>query len=448
MRDKVKDLLLSEGVERGTDITVALSGGADSVSLLLALCELKDELGLKIHAAHLNHCLRGDEADADEQFCRELCDELGVPFVSEKADVKAVAKSGRMSIELAARQVRYEFLERCGTGLIATAHTADDNLETVIYDLSRGTGLAGLCGIPVRRDRFIRPLINCTRAEIEDFLAERGRDYRTDSTNSDDAYRRNFIRHKIVPLIKQLNPNAAASVRGTCEGLVADNDFLEGEAKRCAARIRGENGFDLGGLKELPDAVLSRIIIREYRDTAGISPDRRTVKAVLAAVSAGEGKIAGEGGAFAEIRKGELCFHRPPAVIESTVLPKDFSDFSFGGYVFSRRSEKDFAKSAKVHNLLLFAALDCDKIIGTVTVRPRQEGDRFRPAGRGCAKTLRKFFNETGVPAWLRGEIPVICDEKGIIAVGTLAVDERVRVTEKTGNLLIIEGGKNGGHEQ
>ena len=127
---------------------------------------------------------------------------------------------------------------------------------------------------------------------------------------------------------------------------------------------------------------------------------------------------------------------------------KDFSDFSFGGYVFSRRSEKDFAKSAKVHNLLLFAALDCDKIVGAVTVRPRQEGDSFRPAGRGCAKTLRKFFNETGVPAWLRGEIPVICDEKGIIAVGTLAVDERVRVTEKTGNLLIIEGGKNGGHEQ
>ena len=175
MLNSVKNAIKRYNMINGeTEITVALSGGADSVALLLCLLELKDDLDVNISAAHLNHCLRGEESDRDEQFVRDLCKQLNVPLTVEKADVKGEADKTGESIELCARRIRYAFLERVTSGLIATAHTANDNIETVLFNMSRGTGISGLCGIPPKRDNIIRPLILVTREQVETYCAEKG----------------------------------------------------------------------------------------------------------------------------------------------------------------------------------------------------------------------------------------------------------------------------------
>ncbi|MBP3692302.1 MAG: tRNA lysidine(34) synthetase TilS, partial [Clostridia bacterium] len=152
-------------------VTVALSGGADSVALLLAMLQLRSRYGITVKAAHLNHNLRGEESDRDEQFVRSLCEQYKVELAVKSVDVKNLAQSTKQSVELAARAARYEFFACCD-GVVATAHTADDNIETVLLNLVRGTGLEGICGIPPVREGFIRPLIMCTRAQIEQFCKE------------------------------------------------------------------------------------------------------------------------------------------------------------------------------------------------------------------------------------------------------------------------------------
>ena len=196
----------------GEPVLAALSGGADSVALLRALLAL----GYSVRAFHLNHCLRGAESDRDETFCRALCERLGVPLTVERIDVRA--QTAGEGIEAAARRIRYERLVAAAQGAkIATAHTADDNLETMLFHLARGTGPKGLAGIPPVRGDIIRPLIGAERAQVEAYLAELGQDFVTDSTNLSGDYTRNRIRHEVVPVLRQLNPSvcgAAARLGG------------------------------------------------------------------------------------------------------------------------------------------------------------------------------------------------------------------------------------------
>ena len=175
-------------LDASKNITVALSGGADSVALIYALYRLREKLGITLSAAHLNHMIRGEEALRDEEFVKKLCKKYEIPLFCERTDVPAFAKIQGLSLETAAREVRYGFLERVNCGVIATAHTASDNLETVLFNLSRGTALKGLCGIPPKRGIFIRPLILASRSEIEDYCKKNNLDFVTDSTNlSDDS---------------------------------------------------------------------------------------------------------------------------------------------------------------------------------------------------------------------------------------------------------------------
>ena len=180
-------------LETGENVLVALSGGADSAALLLSL----RELGYSVRAFHLNHCLRGAESDRDEAFCRRLCEKLGVELTVERVDIAAAA--GDSAVEETARRIRYARLEHAAHGAkIAVAHNADDNLETMLFHLVRGTGAKGLTGIPPVRGRIIRPLIEVERREIEAFLRERGQDFVTDSTNADTVYTRNRLRQEVV----------------------------------------------------------------------------------------------------------------------------------------------------------------------------------------------------------------------------------------------------------
>lgn len=272
------------------NVAVALSGGADSVSLLRALAESADLLGITVCACHLNHGLRGEESDRDEQFCKSLCEKLQIPIYTKRIDV-AAHQNKHEGTENAARRVRYAFFreihERVG-GVVATAHTASDNTETVLLNLTRGTGLRGLCGIPPRREFIIRPLLKVTREDVERYLDSIGQDFTTDQTNLSLDYTRNKIRMNITPRLEEINPTFAQAVARMCGAAREDCEFLEELAERALAEAESGRGYDAAKINALPEAVKSRAV-RKILEDGGIEPSAlriNTAKALLAQRSA------------------------------------------------------------------------------------------------------------------------------------------------------------------
>lgn len=415
-----------------SDVIVALSGGADSVALLYAMLELSP---IAVKAAHLNHCLRAEESDADEQFCRALCEKLGVPLTVERIDVKSIAEKTGESIELCARNQRYAFLQRVAGryGVIATAHTADDNLETVIFNLARGTGLSGLCGIPPVRERIIRPLIFCTRDQIEQYLAKKGQQYCTDSTNSDEQYTRNFIRHSIVPKLEQLNPSVKLGVAKTCEGIRNDNEFITDLAEELL-----EKGATVENLNSAHKSVTAVAVSLLCKRTLGTTPERKTVEAILLMLENGRGKLNFEGNCFAEIEKGELCFYKL-GNIELSIPLANAMDKNIGDFEFSLISKEEFSENRNVNKKFSFIALDYDKIPKDAILHNNNSSGSIRIAGRNCSKSVGKLLNECKVPERKKGEILIISDSSGVLAVLPYAVSERVKIDSKTKSILLIK---------
>lgn len=294
----------------GDAVAVALSGGADSVSLLLALKALESELGISVSACHVNHNLRGAESDGDMHFCEELCSRLGVTLRVASIDVRS-AQQKHESLEECARRLRYDFFESVCNELgenakIATAHNANDNAETVILNLCRGTGLKGLCGIPPVRGRFIRPLINCTRADVESFLKEAGESYVIDSTNLCDDYTRNKIRHIILPEMEKINGSLLTAFSRMDSTLRADNDYLEELAQQALLEAKSGRGYDAMLLHQLPLPIKSRAIKRILSD-GGIEPSALRINTALSLLIKRSARFNPCRDRFFTIRKG-VCF--------------------------------------------------------------------------------------------------------------------------------------------
>ena len=229
MKDKVKAALA--GLSPGSALVCAVSGGADSVALLHCLRALSEELGFSLTAAHFNHCLRGEESDGDEAFVRDLCGKWGIPLTVGRGDAAKRARETGESLEEAARALRHGFLS-AQPGLIATAHNADDQVETVLINLLRGTGLKGLCGMEPQSGRIVRPLLTVTRVEILAYLQENGLSWREDSSNFEDDALRNRLRHHVIPLFRQENPSLAATVARSTAILRRDEAHLEARRRR------------------------------------------------------------------------------------------------------------------------------------------------------------------------------------------------------------------------
>ncbi|MBQ6825159.1 MAG: tRNA lysidine(34) synthetase TilS [Clostridia bacterium] len=424
-------------LERGENITVALSGGADSMALLYVLLELRKNLGITVSAAHLNHQIRGDEALRDESFVKEQCEKLGVPLFIERAEVLKLAKEQNLSVELAARKLRYEFLERVNTGKVATAHTASDNLETVIFNITRGSGLGGVCGIPAKRDIFIRPLIFCTRQDIENYCEANNIPYITDSTNLTDDYARNKIRHNVIPVLKELNPSVEETVLRMSLNATEDLEFIEGMAEEYLSKYANNNSFALNDFEKLNPAVAKRVI-KLFIDKCNkeISPEAIHIenaynKALLGGKTSLPKNYSAvcENGEFWVIKNGE-----------PQIVPK-FS-VSITGY-----EKEDFEKFKKINNLLLNNCFDYDKIVGKLELRTRKTGDSIRLKNRGCTKTLNQIFNENKTPVAFRDKIPVLADEKGVVWVCGSGVAQRVCInscSKKIGYIKAFEEKLNG----
>lgn len=298
--------------ENARYVVAALSGGADSVSLLRALTIPETGFGADVRACHLNHGLRGADSDSDEEFCRQLCDRLGIPLAVKKIDVNA-RREKHESIEEAARRLRYEFFMetvKASGGVLATAHTASDNAETVLFNLVRGTGASGLCGIPpVRRSEgmtVIRPLIYCTRGDVEDFLAELGQDYVTDKSNLDVEFSRNRIRLNVIPELEKINPALARSISRMTKSLRADNNYLDELTCEALDGLKTEKGWNAYGISVLP-APLKYRAVRRILMLGGIEPSALRINTAAALLEKRSARYNPCRDKFFTIRKG-VCF--------------------------------------------------------------------------------------------------------------------------------------------
>ena len=414
-------------------ILCAVSGGADSMYLLCAL----RELGYAVAAAHFDHGLRGTESDRDAAFVEDHCRKNAIPFRSEKGDVAAFAAREKLGVEAAARALRYAFLERAadelGAAVIATAHTADDNAETVLLHLARGTGLKGLGGIPPRRGRIVRPMLGVTEKEVRAWLAERGVPYVEDSTNGTDDYARNRVRHQAVPALETVSPAFCRAVGRMTALARADEDFLEGLARELLRKHADETGVDAGALAAAPWPVASRAV----RLLAGRDISAEHVRAVLkAARDGGAADVPGLRAARTGdrlvfgVREGGQLPERALTVPGRTELPE-------AGLAVT--AEKFTGGPEVVHKSYNIFFFQCENICGSITVASRRPGDRMRPVGRGCTKTLKQLFAEAGVPAWERDRVPVLRDQAGVLAVMGIGQDERAAVRSGERQIVKIE---------
>lgn len=406
-------------VRRAGRIVVAFSGGADSRALLSLL---RDRLTDEIVAVHVNHMIRGEEADLDERNCVEWARELNVPIRVFSVDVPALAKRDGIGTEECARRERYRIFDavaaELGEGtLVATAHNADDNLETVIFNMLRGTGTRGMSGIPPVRDgRYIRPLIFCTSGEIREYCASRGLDYNVDKTNSDLNYSRNYIRKMIVPALKSNGADVYSSVARMCANLREDDDFIRSEAE--SFLISGTPTRER--LSSLHDALLTRVLRLMYLKAGGDRPlSRVNVRDVIGIIRGGaNGEISLPGGLCAFAENDAFYFgvkKTDEQISEERILPLDGEPFFFGDSAAAFLSEPTakIEQNEIIYNLSIHKATDFDKIKGNVYVRRRLPGDRYRYGG--MTRKVKKIMAEKRIPASERGSVFVFCDDCGIL---------------------------------
>lgn len=303
MKAKIRDTIAAYNMLDGADtVAVAVSGGADSIALLHCLFSLKDELGINIIACHINHNLRGEESLRDENYVRDFCEKHQIPLKVYSIDIKSEKHE---SIEEKARKMRYDcFSELCAkyNAKIATAHTASDNAETVFINIIRGTGTKGLGGIPPVRDRIIRPLLKCTREDIEKYCSENQLEYVTDSTNLSDDYTRNKLRHHLIPLLKEFNPSIIEALTRMTSAVYDDNAYLEQAAMKAKNDCRAENGYSCLSLCDLEHPVLCRIVSSVLSEN-GIEPSSLRINECVQIIKDKKGKINLCRNKFAVVRK-------------------------------------------------------------------------------------------------------------------------------------------------
>ena len=407
--------------ENEKHIAVALSGGADSMTLLTALFMLKEELGITLSAVHINHMLRGEESDRDEAFVRKHCKKLGIPLSVHRIDVDSIAREEKISVELAARNVRYEIFDVTECDALATAHNADDNFETVLFRMTRKTGLSGLCGIPVRRGKYIRPLLYCSRDEVEKFCRENTVPFVTDSTNLSDDFTRNRLRHSVVPIMKTLNPSLLSSFERTLELLKNDSDYLEKIAKQEFDKRFSSERLNVKDFSGLHKAIASRVI-SYYLDHFGYGGNYSVNCALKIAVSGGRTEL--KNGRMLKCADGYLSFEGTKNVAFSVT--------------FKEESIQLIKENRKIHNLLLKNAIDCDKIVGSLKVRTRLCGDSISFSHRKVSKSLRKWMNEEKIDEALRDILPIVADDQGVVWVYGGGVDSRVCIDENTTKVIKV----------
>lgn len=432
---------------QGDRIAVGVSGGADSVALLRFLAALRPQFSWDLVVCHIHHGLRGAEADRDECFVRALAEQLGLPCAVSRIDAAALALRDHISVEEAGRMARYAFFAQTAGegGRIATAHTLDDSIETVLMNLVRGTGLRGLCGIPRIRGNIVRPLLDCTRAEVEDYLGALGQPYCTDSTNLTDDYTRNRIRHDILPRLCELNPNFTGAMARMLPRLAAQQALTDCLAAQSAQQLHAAcGGLSRQGLSALPESVCDRLLLRLLEQNR-LPVSAAAVERMTETLRTG-GKLDLAARSWFFVAQGDLAavIYAPPGGIPPVPVPLPQEEtpvilpFSPQKSLKLTLCNKIVANTSEKFNIsLLKYAIDCDRIKGYSFMRTRRPGDTFIVGKKQLS--LGEAWAAAGIPALLRPALMVLADEQGVLWAEGIGSSSRAAVTENTKQYVIIE---------
>ena len=395
MKERFRQEMERFALPKGSTLTVALSGGADSVVLLHLLKELPAR-EFSLQAAHVNHGLRGEAARRDQQFCQALCAEWGIPFRCFEGDAKAYAEEHGMSPEEGARALRYGFLDQFANGQLhfcATAHHRQDQLETFFINLYRGSGSNGLSGIKSRRGGYIRPLLGMEKEQLCAYAAEHDLKYVTDETNADTAYLRNFLRHQVLPLLESREEGRFS------EGLAASMRILAAEEEALSLWAEQVDSDEAEVLGKLPDAILKRVLDRMNGAPLSRLHFSEIASLIRNAPPAGQVQMAGE--RYFRLEYGRCVFLSPGEEPIISVTPDQ--PVEWGDWKFHLRLEE-------IHSTFTHFQIDCDKIVGNPAFRHKQPGDRFLPAGKGGTSRLQKRLKNDRLPRSARDQLWVLAD--------------------------------------
>lgn len=417
-----------EMLPRGETVLCAVSGGADSMYLLANLLERREEWGYSVAVAHFDHCLR-ETSERDADFVRNWCAEHDVTCIVGSGDVASEAERQGRGIEETARELRYAFLERTaeelGAAVIATAHTADDNAETLLMNLTRGSGLEGLCGIPPRRGNLVRPMLTTTREEIEAWLEANGIPHVEDETNADERYTRNFLRHQVMPLLRKVNPKVTEHMTDAAARLRRDNDVLNAQAARVAGQAhRAEDGWVIAvsAFDLVPDPVALRAVRQLIVRCGGENVAAAHLNAALKLI---RGK---DPSAMLHLPKtmvrrvyGDVLF-TPWQDVDGPLAEQEIDRNGvtvWGNWTVTCREKPRPAQSTNSPWEFWLAA---EKVTEPLLLTVRREGDALQPVGRP-GKTVKKWFIDEKVPRLERETVPVLRG-KCVVAVGGIGAEQ------------------------
>ncbi|MBE6050826.1 MAG: tRNA lysidine(34) synthetase TilS [Clostridium sp.] len=443
-------------IKEGDGIVVGLSGGPDSVCLLHLLCSIRERMNIKIAAAHINHMIRGKEADKDEEYAKELCERLGVKFFSLRKDVEKYGKEKGLSSETAGRDVRYNFFNKVkgemGYQKIATAHNANDQAETILMRIMRGTGLEGLGGIPVKReDKYIRPILFMKREEVEYYCESNKLNPRIDATNLEKLYSRNKVRLDILPYMKEnFNKDVVEAINRMALLLQEDNDFILKQVDKYYSETCVVKKHRVVIKKEvfnLEKSIINRIIRKAIKEVNGDKYDveMKHIQEVVALQKLdGNKRIDLPGDIYAENIYGDINIKVKSIANEEVqeeikmnkndVLGKEIK---YKDYLFRFRlleNEKDINLN-KNPNTRYF---NYDLISDNIIIRNRKNGDKITPIGMRGSKKLKDLFIDMKIPKEERDLIPIVQFDEDIAWVFSVKLSDKFKVTRDINQILEV----------
>jgi len=434
-----------ELIKRGDRILIALSGGPDSVFLLYFLLKYKRKYGINLGAMHVNHMIRGEEADRDEKFCRKLCLQSGVDYHTVKRDVPSFAKNNKISIEEAAREIRYKELEKVqkkfGYDKIATAHNCSDNAETVFINLIKGTGLKGLSGIPIIRGNIIRPILSISKDKILKYLGATKVQYLVDQTNLSNVYERNFIRNEIFPLIKKhLNPKLEQTLFKSSSVLKKQATVLSSAIEiisdSIVAKKKGNLEINIDKISAIDKNIWSDVIKFSIKRNYSVQVSFNDCDKIISLFSNQIGKVVSISNGLIALRERSkvlVYLKSKPKKPEHIEIKINGSGRIDKKKIIINHVDRKLAVYSKNKNI---EYINADKVNESFVLRFWKDGDMFYPLGLNGSKNVSDFLNGQKVSSFEKKKQLVLINNKKIVWVVGHRIDNRFKITAKTRKVL------------